>query len=151
MMSPGGQEHGCIVVNIATALTNFVRPRGLGRVMAADTGFHIASDPDTVRAPDVAFLRAERVPGRPDQGFAYGAPDLAVEVVSPTDRPGEVRDKARDWLAAGCAVVWVVEPKTQTVAVYHGAGEAVILSLSDNLDGGDLLPGFLLPVAEVFA
>jgi len=151
MMSPGGLEHGCIVANLITALTNFVKPRGLGRITGADTGFQISSQPDTVRAPDVAFLRAQRVPGRPDKGFVRGAPDLAVEVVSPTDRAGEVAGKVQDWLGAGCALVWVVEPKTQTVSIYRGGGTACVLSRAESLDGGDLLPGFSMPVAEVFA
>ena len=91
------------------------------------------------------------MPGRPGQGFGRGAPDPAVEVVSPSDRHGEVLEKTQDWLAAGCSQVWVVEPKTQTVSMYHGGGRVVVLSATDALDGGDLLPGFSLPVTEIFA
>ena len=101
MMSPAGSKHGVIALRIGGLLMDFVEPRGLGVVFGAETGFCIASNPDTVRAPDVAFVRRERIGGGLPEGFFPGAPDLAVEVLSPNDRASEVLAKVRDWLAAG--------------------------------------------------
>ena len=150
MMSPGGFEHGCVIMDIAAPLRDFVNQNSLGRVTGAETGFCIARDPDTVRAPDVGFVLAERVPAEPVKGYFQGAPDLAVEVLSPEDRAGEVLAKVRDWLAAGCRRVWVVDPRTRTVSVYRSPSEIVVLSDSDTLTDDELLPGFHLPVAEIF-
>jgi Uma2 family endonuclease len=150
MMAPAGFEHGEIADLIAAALTVFVKPRGLGRVVVSESGFHIGHDPDTVRVPDVAFVRAERRPPGRIKGFFQGAPDLAVEVVSPTDRVSEVNAKVQEWLDAGCRMVWVVDPETRIVTVYQGRTQAVVLRASDTISGGDLLPGFSLPVAEIF-
>jgi Uma2 family endonuclease len=151
MMSPAGSRHGAIAARMAQLLLNYVQQQSLGAVLGAETGFRIASDPDTVRAPDAAFVRASRVSGGLPQGFFPGAPDLAVEVLSPDDRASEVLAKVQDWLGAGCEAVWVADPKTQTVAVYRRGGAAVILKTTDTLAGGDILPGLELPVANVFA
>jgi Uma2 family endonuclease len=150
MMSPAGSQHGAIAAELGGILRDFVKPRALGIVLGAETGFRIATNPDTVRAPDAAFVRAERVGAKLPQGFFPGAPDLAAEVISPDDRAGEVLAKVQDWLAAGCVAVWVVDPRTQTVTVYHGRGQAVVLASADTLAGGDLLPGFSVPVADIF-
>jgi len=151
MGPPAGDEHSVIgMMKIGRVLGNFVEERGLGRVYGADGGFQIAHDPDTVRCPDVAFVRAERIPPGRNTGFFQGAPDLAVEIISPTDRPGEVKAKAKDWLEAGCRIVWLVDPETRTVAVYRGRAKAVVLRESDTLSGGDVLPGFSLAVSEIF-
>lgn len=150
MMSPAGSRHGAIAARMAHLLLNFVEREKLGEVLGAETGFVIASDPDTVRA-DVAFLRADRVRGGLPQGFFPGAPDLAVEVLSPEDRASEVLAKVEDWLIAGCRAVWVVDPKTRTVTVYRHGGDAVILKTTDTIPGGEVLPGLELPVANVFA
>ncbi len=131
-------------------LAGFVEEGTLGTAFGAATGFRIAHEPDTVRAPDVAFVRAERMGVEPDQGFFPGPPDLAVEVLSPDDRAGEVLAKVQDWLDAGCCAVWVVDPRTRTVTVYRSRKEIVVLVESDTLSGGDLLPAFALPVAEIF-
>ena len=122
-----------------------------GVVLGAETGFKIASDPDTVRAPDAAFIRADRVTGELPQGFFPGSPDLAVEVLSPEDRASEVLAKVECWLHAGCSDVWVVDPKTCSVAIYRPGGTAVILEAEDTIDGGNLLPGLKIPVARIFA
>ena len=119
-------------------------------VTAAETGFQIGHDPDTVRAPDVGFIRADRVPRVRTRGFFQGPPDLAVEVVSPTDRAGEVLAKVRNWLAAGCQVVWVADPTSQTITVYRGSHEPVMLTNVDELTDDAFLPGFRLAVADVF-
>jgi len=151
MMSPAGFRHGHLGAKLAQILMNFVEPRGLGVVTGSETGFLIARDPDTVRAPDAAFVRAERLPPDDPRGFFPGAPDLAVEVLSPSDRASEVNAKIRDWLGAGSEMVWVVDPETETVSVYRCPGEAVILSISGTLAGGDVLPGFEVPVRQIFA
>ena len=122
----------------------------LGTVVAAETGFVLARDPDTVRAPDIAFLGATR-PSGPQRGYYPGAPDLAVEVLSPDDRPSYVVEKVAEWLEAGTIAVWVIDPRTRTVTV-HSAGElAGVLEESDVLTGGILLPGFALAVRDIFS
>ena len=149
-MTPAGYEHGTIIINISTPLATFVSRAGLGRVCGAETGFHIAHDPDTVRAPDVAFVAEDHLPSPLPKGFFPGPPDLAVEVISPEDRQSEVRAKVQNWLDAGCRTVWLVDPRRQAVEVHRGGGEVQILGLSDTLSGEPLLPGFSLAVAEIF-
>jgi Uma2 family endonuclease len=151
MMSPGGYEHGRIIMNVAAPLAVIVRQNQLGVLLGAETGFRIAHDPDTVRAPDVAFVRAERIPALPVKGFFQGPPDLAVEVLSPDDRASEVLDKVRDWLQAGCVAVWIVDPAKQTILIYRSSSPIVVLGPADVLAMEDLLPGFSIPVAEIFA
>ena len=150
MMSPAGSEHGMIVAEIAGILRDFVKPRALGVVLGAETGFRVSNDPDTVLAPDVAFLQTSRIAGRLPKGYFPGAPDLAVEVLSPNDRASEVVAKVQDWLNAGCTGVWVVDPKSQTVTVYGADRKAAILVSAETLTGGDLLPGFSTSVAGIF-
>jgi Uma2 family endonuclease len=151
MMSPAGFEHGYIAAYIGSKLLAFVKERNQGVVTAAETGFWIRRDPDTVRAPDVGFVRADRVPPGALGGFFPGAPDLAVEVLSPNDRAGEVLDKVQDWLDAGCQAVWVVNPAKKTVSVYRPGAAVERLIATDTLADENLLPGFALPLAEVFA
>jgi Uma2 family endonuclease len=151
MMSPAGSEHGLIALRIGSALLHFVESHALGVVLGAETGFQIAQHPDTVRAPDVAFIRAERVGSKLPRGFFPGAPDLAVEVLSPNDRASDVLAKVQEWLDAGCRAVWVVDPATRTVTIYRDSREAVILTSTDTLSGGELLPGFSAAVARFFA
>lgn len=151
MMSPAGFNHGGIAGNIGLALGAFVKPRALGMVATAEPGFQIAHEPDTVRAPDVAYVRAERIPSGGVKGFFQGPPDIAVEVVSPNDRASEVMTKAQEWLQAGCSLVWVVDPETRTISIYRSRSEITVLSETDTLTGGDVLPGFAVPVAEIFA
>ncbi len=150
MMSPSGYEHGVVAGRIHGFLFSFVRKKRLGMVTAAETGFQIGHNPDTVRTPDVGFIRADRVPSARTRGFFPGPPDLAVEVVSPTDRGGEVLAKVRNWLAAGCQVVWVADPNLQTMTVYRGSHEPAIVNNTDELTDDAILPGFRLAVAEVF-
>jgi len=151
MMSPAGSEHGHIVANITVPLGAFVKEKALGMIFGAETGFQIGHDPDTVRAPDVAFVSAERIHGNLGKGFFQGAPDLAVEVVSPSDRAAEVLAKVHDWLEAGCRAVWVVDPEPRTVSVYRSRERVVTLSVAEQLSGDDVVPGFTMPVAEVFS
>ncbi len=150
MMSPAGFEHGWIAMNIGAPLRNFVKKNALGMVTGAETGFYIARDPDTVRAPDVGFIRAERIPPRPVRGFFHGAPDLAIEVLSPTDRASAVLAKVQNWLEAGCRAVWVIDPDRKTVSVYDERNQTTTLGASDELTGGEVVPGFRIPVSEIF-
>ena len=146
VMIPPGGRHGEVANLLAHHLTAFVVETGMGRVLA-ETGFVLGRAPDTVRAPDVAVLR----PGRPI-GDAYidGPPELAVEVVSPGDRAGYVREKVAEWLESGAETVWVVDPRKRTVEV-HVAGEAPrVLAESDILRGEPVLPGFQLPLTRLF-
>lgn len=151
MMTPAGYRHGKLVSRLNSRLHVFVEQMALGEVMGAETGFIISRDPDTVRAPDVAFLHKDRVPPTPPVGYFGEAPDLAVEVVSPSDRASEVLAKVQDWLDAGCRAVWVVDPETRTVTVYRSRSQIYVLGVSDRLSGEDVVPGFSIPVAELFA
>jgi len=151
-MTPAGDEHGHIAMDVGTSLNVHVKANGLGRVYAAETGFKLASDPDTVRAPDAAFVRRERLEGSGRlTGFREGAPDLAVEVVSPNDRHAEVVEKALAWLEAGCRMVLVVDPERRVVTVYRSREEIRVLVEGDTLDGADVVPGWRLPLRELFA
>jgi Uma2 family endonuclease len=145
-----GCEEGVIAAHIAGTLGEFVHRCQLG-VVVSGTGFQTACNPDTVRAPDVAFVCAQRVPARLPRGYFEGAPDLAVEVLSPDDRASEVMAKVEDWLEASCREVWVVDPKTQTVSVHRSRNETLILHAADRLTSDPLLPGFSVSVAEIFA
>ena len=149
-MIPAGGEHGRIAGKLTCAVGNHVMSRQLGTFYAAETGFILSRDPDTVRAPDVAFNRAERA-APPVRGFVPGAPDLAVEVLSPDDRPGYVRDKVAEWLEAGTLAVWVVDPRERTVTVHEAQKTPLVLGETDSLPGGDVLPGFALAVRDIFA
>lgn len=151
MMTPAGFRHGRIACTVAGLIRSFVVAHDLGVVTGAETGFHIASDPDTVRTPDVAFVSHKRMPQREPIGFFPGAPDLAVEIVSPNDKASAVLAKAQDWLDAGCGAVWVVDPQTNTVTVYRSPKQVQLLNQADELDGGDVVPGFRTRVESLFA
>jgi Uma2 family endonuclease len=150
MMSPAGFNHGRIVSRMGTRVASFVEAANLGIVTGAETGFWIGRTPDTVRAPDVGFVRSERLGPAPILGFFPGAPDLAVEVLSPDDRRREVLSKVQNWLDAGCQVVWIVDPLNRTVAVHRPGIDTVHLGEGDTLTAEDVLPGFQLQVAEIF-
>lgn len=147
----GGLEHSVIGVNAGAELLMFVRPPGLGYVVGADCNFILSRESRLLLVPDAAVIAAERVPEAEDLHKSFeGAPDLAVEVVSPTDRRAEVEEKARTWLRFGARTVWVLHPTRRTVAVWPPDGEIRTLAETDELDGGDVLPGFRIGVAELF-
>jgi Uma2 family endonuclease len=150
MMSLAGSLHGKITARLGAHLYGFVEQNKLGIVFGAETGFHIRRDPDTVLAPDVSFVRAERIPDPLPQSFFDGPPDLAVEVLSPNDRASEVQAKIHDWLDAGCRAVWVVDPQTKSITVYKSVHDIVVLDTSDTIADAQLLPGFLTTIAEIF-
>ena len=146
-----GREHGQIVVNLTIPLGTFVKARKLGILTASDSGVWLEHDPDTVREPDVAFFSAEKSPtDERVTGYAEVAPDLVVEIVSPTDRLTAVNDKALMWLRYGVRIVWVVHPDERLVDVHRDGHAVVTLDESGALDGADVLPGFSCSVREVF-
>lgn len=151
-MSPASHQHGRIALNISAPLHQYVRQHRLGVVYAAETGFVLERNPDTVRVPDVAFVVRERAAALHDEGGYYpGAPDLAVEVISPHDLYTDVEEKVIAWLDAGTRMVLVVNPRKRTVTAYHSRTQIAILTETDELDGADVVPGWHLPVADIFA
>lgn len=151
-MAPAGFEHGKTAVKVTLSLAQYVYAHTLGEVCTAETGFRIASDPDTVRAPDAAFIIRERVEAAGDvKGYWPGAPDLVVEVISPNDLYTEVEEKVADWLRAGTRMVIVVNPRRRSVNLYRPAADVRVLTENDTLDGGDVVPGWMLPVRDMFA
>lgn len=148
-MAPPGAEHGEIAVRLASRLAALVEREGLG-VVRVESGYVLARDPDTVRGPDVSFVRHERLPSvAARRGFHEGPPDLAVEIVSPGDRPAQVAAAVRDYLAAGTPLVWVVDPRMRLITVHQGA-QRTRLRDGDRLDGTDVLPGLEIDVREIF-
>jgi len=151
VMSPAGWEHGGIVANIAALLGSYIRTQKIGRAFGAETGFLLSRDPDTVRAPDFAFVANEHLPKtKPTEAFWPGAPDLAAEVLSPGDTSSEVDEKIEAWLKAGCAAVWIVNPKLQSVVIYHSVRNGQLVSAGNILVGDPVLPGFSCNVDEIF-
>ena len=148
---PAGLRHGQIVVRLVIRLGNFIEPRKLGTLAASDSGVWLERDPDTVREPDIAFFSAAKIPLDADvPGYAEVAPDLVVEIVSPTDRLSAVNDKALMWLRYGIRLVWVVRPEERLIDAHRDGHPVVTLDESDALDGHDVLPGFSCAVREVF-
>ena len=148
-MSPVGGLHGVIVARVVGALLDWAEEHHAGAVMT-ETGFVLTTGPDTVRAPDVSFVRRERLPaGGLPTSFWRGAPDLAVEVLSPDDRPLDVAAKVREYLTHGVALVWVIDPAAQTVTV-HSAAAPMTLTRDQLLEGDVFLTGFEVPVSRVF-
>ena len=150
-MELAGRQHGRTAAQIGGCLGAFVATNGLGETYAAGTGFIIDTAPDTVRAPDVSFVARERAEATAeDRGFFPGAPDLAVEIISPNDRSNEVEEKVSDWLRAGTQMVVVIDPLQRTATVYRSFDEICVLTERDMLDGGEVVPGWKMPLADVF-
>jgi Uma2 family endonuclease len=150
MMSPAGAEHGMVVARLNRYISEFVDQHKLRFVFGAETGFKLDSDPDLVRAPDGSFVRRQRVKGKLTRKFFEGAPDLAVEVVSPEDTKREVADKKNAWLAHGATSVWIADPATQTIVVHHAGKKPVTFARRQKLSHEDVLPGFTLDVDRAF-
>ena len=152
-MAPVGGIHGQVTGKVYRRLADHVERRGGGEVLVGDVGFvlNLPGDPERVRAPDVAFVSTARLPGgRLPQGFLPGAPDLAVEVLSPSDNPVDVQQKVRDYLDGGTRLVWVIAPQPKSVTAYRADGTARLLHEQEQLDGEDVLPGLTIPLAELF-
>ncbi len=150
-MSPTGDEHGRVTMELASPLYQYAKLNNLGRDYAAETGFKLESDPDTVRAPDIAFVSIERIQAAGSiQGYRSGAPDLAVEVISPGNTKREMAEKVKEYFESGARMVWVISPKLKTVTVYRSLTDITTLTEKDTLDGGEVVPGFQISVAEIF-
>ena len=148
---PAQWRHGAVAARVLAAIAVYLETNPIGEVCAAETGFTLFRQPDTVRAPDVAFLRADRIPTEECSGFDEIAPDLVVEVLSPGDRRRMVRAKVADWLRAGTLLVWVIDLRRCTAQVYRADGSQSALSAQDTILGEDVLPGVTLPVRRVVA
>ncbi len=147
-MPPTGGAHGLVTAEFGCLIANYVDAHDLGDVNAAETGFVLSTHPPIVRAPDVSFVAKEhQMPIT--EGYYRSAPDLAVEVVSPGDSASDIQDRVRDFLRAGTRLVWVAYPRSRTINVHTATGSR-ILEAEGVLDGGDVLPGFSIPVRDVF-
>lgn len=151
-MAPAGSNHGSVTNRFAFLLSRHVYAHDLGEVFAAETGFRLRTDPDTVRGADVSFIAKSRIPkdGAP-VGFWPGAPDLAVEVVSPGDTLEEVEEKVDEYLSAGARMVIVITPRRKTATVHRPGANPLVLREGDVLDAGDVVSGFRCPIADIFA
>jgi Uma2 family endonuclease len=148
-VSPPNFGHGILAVNFAFFLKPFVNEKRLGWV-TVETGFILSRNPDVVRAPDVAFLSRERLANPDFTAFIPMAPDLAVEVVSPNDTASEIETKVFKYLQAGTRLVLVLYPDTQRIHSFQPNGSIRVLNINDTLEGGEFLPGFTLPLRELF-
>lgn len=149
-MPPAGYEHGVIVIKLARLLANHVEAGNLGVVLGAETGFLLKQTPDLVRAADVSFIAQARIPKVAPKTYWHGAPDLAAEVLSPSDTVEEIEEKTGDYLDAGCKLVWIVNPKRKTVTVHRPGTNPIILRESEPLDGMKVVPGFVCKVNQLF-
>ncbi|MGH2534936.1 MAG: Uma2 family endonuclease [Thermomicrobiales bacterium] len=148
---PSFGDASAYAVNIIIPLGTFVKRGRLGVVFGPDGGFFLTWNPDTVRAPDVAFVRRERIPPGLDlRAFFPGAPDLAVEVLSSSNTRREIERKIHHYLAAGTTLIWIANPLRQTVEVVRPDQDRRLLQTGDVLDGQEVVPGFRLPVADIF-
>ena len=146
-----GVDHGKYVMNLAVALGGFIKSSRLGSLIGSDSGIRLESDPDTVWEPDLAFISSERLPlGSSVPGYSEVAPDLVVEIASPSDSRRAVNDKARMWRTYGVRLVWAAFPDTLSVDVHLEDGSIATLTEDDALDGGNVLPGFTCLVSDIF-
>ena len=149
-MSPVSFDHGRIVTRLSFLLSRHLDDTPSGMVVA-DVGFKLASNPDTVSGPDIAFVRSDRLPSRGARGFLKQSPDAVIEVLSPDDGPSEMRRKIAEYLAKGVAVVSVVDPRQEAVTSYRPGGSVVTLrEENDRLDLSDVIPGFRCSLREIF-
>ena len=150
-MSPASRKHGRIAAHIVAKLHNFVENHDLGEVHSSETGFTIDTNPDTVRAPDASFVTKARIDALGEtEGFFPGAPDLAVEVISPNDLYSQVADKALAWLRAGTKMVIVIDPNKKTATIYRDLDDIVMLTDNQTIEGNSLLPGWSLSLNDLF-
>ena len=148
-MSPSGAEHGAVTANLTLLLGSYLKARDLGTLYAAETGFRLETDPDTVLAPDIAFLGKGRVGSR-SKGYLSTAPDLAVEVLSPSDRKSKIEQKTALWLLFGAKAVWIVDSERRTVEIQCRNGDTKFLTESEELFDDEVIPGFRALVSEIF-
>ena len=150
-MPPPGSPHGRIAYRLSLFLGQFILDHGFGEAFATDTGFKLTSNPDTVLAPDFAFVTNEHFSeGCKTEGYWPGPPDLAVEVLSPSDRPGKVNKRVAQWFSFGTKQLWIVDPKHSTVTIYRSPVDTTTFSGSDYLESPDLFPGFRISLDRIF-
>lgn len=153
MMSPAGFRHGQITAQLSGMLWQIVRDGKLGVITAAETGYLLQRDPDTVRAPDIGFVRAERASTTPERGYFRGAPDLAVEVLSPNDSASQMLAKVEEWLASGAREVWMVDGDRETITRFTRQGDETtsrVFGVDESIDSS-LFPQMSIPLRDVFA
>jgi Uma2 family endonuclease len=144
--------HGVLMSEMGGELRAFVKKRKLGDVVVGDSGVYLERGPDTVRGPDVYFISAKRKPEKQDRaGYLKVAPELCVEIVSPSDKWSDIKGKVDQFLAFGVKLVWVIDPKTRSAHVYRAGGSVVAIGPGGVLSGEQILPGFELPLKELFA
>jgi Uma2 family endonuclease len=149
-MSPSGGQHGAVTVYLTVPLATFVKANKLGVVFGAETGFILERNPDTVLAPDISFIRKDRIESI-STGYLEIPPDLAVEVISPSEGKPRVEKKTAQWLEFGTRTVWLVYAKTRTVEVIDSSGRKLLLTERDELTCGDVLSGFRISVKDIFS
>jgi len=148
-MSPTGKPHGLLVGELTTDIRLYVRQHQLGQVYGAETGFRLTENPDTVYGIDIAFVSTARA--QKGDGYFRGAPDLAVEIISPGNTELEIHEKVTDYFSAGARLVWIIYPKSRVIYVYRSPDAITVLHESDSLNGDMVLPGFSLSIASLFA
>ena len=147
---PTGDEHGAVEIAIAAALHNHVRIAKTGKVRSGEVGIYTRRNPDTTRAADVLYISNERYSQRSSSAFLDVSPAIIVEILSPGDSMPEVLQKLREYFAIGVVLVWLIDPTSKTVLVYRSLTNVRELTVNDELTGEDVLPGFVMKVAELF-
>ena len=147
---PSGILHALIAGRIAGLLSGFIRQRRLGEILTAEPGFKLSLTPETLRVPDVSFMRMDKfLQIKNLDKFYSGAPNLAVEVISPSETFQDEQEKIEDYLASGVEMIWIVRPKQTTITVYRPQHELTVLRIGDSLDGADVIPGFTCSVEDI--
>ncbi len=149
-MSPVGKTHSFITSRLWRLLDTFVVEHNLG-FLGPEAGFLLSKDPDTVRAPDLAFVSAQRMGDLRERGYFHVPPDLAIEILSPGDRPGEIYIKIGEYFAAGARLAWVIDPDAEEVVAYHPDGRSRVYSGDEAVPGEDVLPGFSFTPSQIFS
>jgi Uma2 family endonuclease len=149
-MAPAGHIHGAAESRLDVKLALYAEETGSGRVMVGEVGIYTGRDPDTVRGADIVFISHERYARRGPSAFLDIAPELVLEILSPEDRPGQVKQKIQEYLAIGVDRVWFVDPRRRSVVVYRSSGQVETLAVGDVLRDEEILPGFSLPLSELF-
>jgi Uma2 family endonuclease len=150
-MSPTGYAHGDVESGLSFVLQSFVRQGKLGRVFVGEVGIYTGRDPDTIRAADVAFVSQAQLAKVKSKSYLDVAPELVVEILSPDDRWSDLTDKLDEYFAIGVKLIWVADPRRKQVYVYHSITDVQRLAAEETLTGGEVLPGFSVPVSELFS
>jgi Uma2 family endonuclease len=149
-MSPAGARHGRIISRLNVALGTFVNSRGSGDVFDGQTGYRWAAAGGNLRSPDLSFVAAGRLEQGIPTGFIHLAPDLAIEVLSPSERAGEIAQKVAEYLSVGVRLLWVIDPEKNSAVVYRPGLRPRTVRGTESLEGEDVLPGFAHPLADIF-